>query len=377
MMTPPKPRTKHPNLPKYCTQANGRIVYRPRIAPENRHIIPTDKHGYLRPPVRLGKPGDPQRDIIAAYLAAENSLQQQISATRHTLAWVVDQYKKSSKFKGLAAGSQKRIDGFFKILSHPVTIDGEQKTFGDLPACSITRPMVRRLADRRLKQYQAHGKKGVVMVNREITSLASAMKWAQEHIDNLGINENPFRVEKYTEQANTRYVTDDEYQTQRALSASVADYLPVVFELTYLLASRSIETLDIKLADIDPDRQTGGIYVTRRKGSESNIIEWSDRLYQAYLDARELNKNHKVASIDAPLITNTQGQALKIDALRSAMGRLKQKMAKQGLADVYWNLHKLKSKGVSDAQDDRIAGHKSESMRNRYRVKTARRKPAR
>jgi integrase len=373
----PKPRAKNTNLPKYCTLSNGRIVYRPRIAPEHRHIIPTDRHGYLRPPVRLGKPGDPEREIIAAYLTAKNQIEQQIAATHHTLAWVVNQYTRSSKFKGLAPCSQRRAQVFLRILDHPATIDGEQKTLGDIPARSITRPMVRRLADQRLKQYQSNGKKGVVIVNREITTLASAIKWAKDHIDRLGIVENPFGIEKYSEQPNTRYVTDEEYHIQRDIAAGVADYLPVVFELAYLLAGRSVEMLDIKLSDIDTDRETGGIHVTRRKGSESNIIEWSDRLYQAYQDARELHARHKIAAIDAPLLINQQGQALRIETLRTAMSRLKKKMAKESLSDVYWSLHKLKSKGVSDAQDDRIAGHKSESMRNRYRVKTARRKPAR
>jgi hypothetical protein len=58
------------------------------------------------------------------------------------------------------------------------------------------------------------------------------------------------------------------------------------------------------------------------------------------------------------------------------MQRLKKLMESEGMGDVYWSLHKLKSKGVSDARDDRIAGHKSEAMRERYKTKIERHKPA-
>jgi hypothetical protein len=57
------------------------------------------------------------------------------------------------------------------------------------------------------------------------------------------------------------------------------------------------------------------------------------------------------------------------------MKRLKQKMVLKGLGDVYWHL--LKSKAVSDAEDKRIAGHKTEAMRERYNTKLESYKPAR
>ena len=37
---------------------------------------------------------------------------------------------------------------------------------------------------------------------------------------------------------------------------------------------------------------------------------------------------------------------------------------------LYWTLHDLKRKGISDSENKRIGGHKSESMRQRYNVKT-------
>jgi hypothetical protein len=55
--------------------------------------------------------------------------------------------------------------------------------------------------------------------------------------------------------------------------AAAPAYLPVLFEITYTVASRGIKTLDIKLSQMDLDRATGGIYVDRRKGNDCNYIE--------------------------------------------------------------------------------------------------------
>lgn len=37
---------------------------------------------------------------------------------------------------------------------------------------------------------------------------------------------------------------------------------------------------------------------------------------------------------------------------------------------MYWTLHDLKRKGISDSENKRIGGHKTEAMRQRYNVKT-------
>ena len=372
-----KPRTRYPNLPKYVTESNGRIVYRPRVPKDWQGIIPMDRSGFLKPPIKLGKPTDPEPYLLNGYLAARASLEARVGSVKHTLRWLIEEYKKSKTFKSLAIESQRQADFLCRILDHPICIDGRDSTLGDLLVTHISKPMVRRLAEKRLEDYKAKGRKGTVLVNREITFLSSATKWAMNYLDNLGLVENPFRIIKFKEEPNRRYVTDEEYETQYKLAGTIADYLPVIFEITYLVASRGIETLDIKLSDIEPDRKTGGIYVHRRKGSKDNFIEWSDRLYQAYLNAKGLHAKHRISSIEAPLIIGSHGQQLRKSALDTAMQRLKKLMESEGLGDVYWSLHKLKSKGVSDARDDRIAGHRSEAMRERYKTKIERHKPAR
>ncbi len=362
---------------KYVTRVNGRWVYRPRIPAADRGEIRTDKNGFLAPPIRLGSVNDHDDDIIDAYRAAKSRLQARADLKKHTLRAIVALYRASNVFKRLAIGSQRRSDALMPVLEHKIRIDGRPATLGDLALRHITRPMVRRLADKRLDNYRAKGREGSAIVNREISFLSAATKWAMEHIDNLGAPENPFKIEKHTEPKNTRYVTDDEYAIQHREAAAIADYLPIVHELAYLLACRGDEVLKIKLSDVDTDPITGGITVARAKGSKTNIINWSERLHAAYVAARQRHAAHTVASIDAPLIINTKGQRLTKSGLDSAMQRLKNRMKEKGLEHVFFSLHRLKSKGISDAENDKIGGHKSEAMRNRYHVKLEKFEPPR
>jgi len=48
-----------PPLPKYVYHVNGRVVYRPRIKPEDQALVPTDSRGFLKPPCRLASSAAP------------------------------------------------------------------------------------------------------------------------------------------------------------------------------------------------------------------------------------------------------------------------------------------------------------------------------
>jgi len=293
-------------------------------------------------------------------------------ANRRDLTWLVGKYMQSRKFTDLSKHSQRDGEVLKRVLEHPLAIAGEQTTLGSITPAQVTKPLVRRVRERRLEQYQAAGRKGTVMVNREVAFLSTAMSWASENLDGIPA-ENPFKISKLKEQSRSHLVTDDDYTLQSGLAAEIAGYLPVVFELTYLLASRGVETLDISMADISDE----GIKVHRRKGSRDNLIEWSARLRAAYDAALAWRSQFKITQINAPLLLNAKGEALTKHGLDSAMGRLRNKMAERGLQDRYWSMHMLKHKGVSDSTDKTIAGHVSESIRNIYDHSLPRNKPAR
>lgn len=89
-----------------------------------------------------------------------------------------------------------------------------------------------------------------------------------------------------------------------------------------------------------------------------------------------MHSNYKITQIDPPLIIGMRGRKLTTTGIQNAMQKLKKLMIEQEM-NVFWSLHKLKSKGISDAENDRIAGHKSEQMREQYKTKVEQIKPAR
>jgi len=359
---------------KYVHIVNGRVVYRPYITKSERTVdMNLDNHGRIKPPLVLGREGDEPDFIYKAYLNAKEELKKEIYAEANTLGWIVDKYLESRQFKSLAISTQKRSKNLKKILDHPMIINSCDSTLAKLPISQVTKPSFQALAEKRLSDYKKAGRKGEVQVNREITFISGAIRWATNYIHDLGISQNPLKgFVKITETPDNRYVTDDEYDIQFREAEFIADYLQPIFELTYLLATRGIETLDIRMSDCTNE----GIRTHRRKGSKDNIIAWSNRLTKAYKLAISRHKNFKVMQVDPYLITGFSGGQLTKSTLDDAMQRLKRRMVKNGCGDVYWSLHKLKSKGVSDSDNKRIAGHKTEQMRQKYDTKLHIFKPA-
>lgn len=156
-----------------------------------------------------------------------------------------------------------------RILSHPMKVSGKTITLAELPASSLTQPTLRALFDRRMTIYQASGRKGSAMVNREKAYLSAMLSWGMQHVDGLGLSVNPCKgIDGMRETARDRYVTDAEYHAQMEVAREVADYLPIVFELAYLCAARGSEIVALRRDSI----KTEGLLIRRGKGSRDNII---------------------------------------------------------------------------------------------------------
>lgn len=352
---------------------NGRIVYRPYIPVAERHAdIKVDYRGQLCPPIKLGKVGDPDQKIMAAYLAASQQLKQQCTSIRNTLNWLSQQYQASRQFKELSPSSQRSARWTAGILEHPLLIDGKQQTVGDLLLTQVKKPLFQSLVERRLALAKAQGKKGGAWVNREIAYVSSMLSWGVNYIPDVGIDSNPLLgFKRVIEQPRTRHVTDAEYWLQYNIAAETTNsVLPLVFELTLGLAARGAEALDIKLSDCSEQ----GIHVRRLKGSRDTLIEWQregenkqeSRLWKVYQAALARHAEHKIQPFDPHLIITRTGDRLTPSGLQSAMQRLKAKMTERGLENSYWTVHELKHKAITESHDKRLAGHKTEAMRNKY-----------
>lgn len=345
--------------PKGVEDSNGRMIYRPVIPVADRSKIATDNRGRLKPPIFLGKRGDSEAAILRAYLAAVEEIQVMLGGSvRFSLHWLDEQYSKSERFRSLSVKSQANIGFMRRLLDHKIKVSGAAGLFGDLQASALTPPMLRSLFDRRLQIYRDAGKKGSAIVNRERAYLSAMLSWGIEHIDGLGLATNPCKgIRGAKETPRSRYVTEDDYQIQSDMAREIADYLPVVFELAYLCAARGSEIVALRRDSIRDE----GLVIRRGKGSRDNIIKWSTRLRQAVAAATRGHSN-------LHLIVNTQDQPLNKHALDTAMQRLKAKMEESGHGAQWWTLHDLKRKGLTDAADKTIAGHRTEAMRQRYNV---------
>ena len=346
-------------------EVNGRIVYRPRVPKGKQDILPTDKSGFLRPPVKLGMVGDREQSILRAYITAKDRIESAGDPDKGTLTWLKRKYLDSQRFKKLKPKVQDDYEGKLnRLMNFPAVINGVASTVGQIRVHQITKPALRKLIDRMLEDYQGRGYDGRSTINGQFRCLSAMLTYGMQYHESLGLDHNPcIGIELQLENKRDRYITDEEYFIQHDFARlHGADWLPVFFEHAYLLAARSVEVTDLTIDSVIED----GYIVERRKGSKDNVILFSIRLKEAYQAALALRKTRKKQADF--LIYTRGGKQLAHSTIGSAMQRLKAKMKKAGLQDVYWTIHDLKRKGISDASDVNIGGHKTEEMRQRYRV---------
>lgn len=354
--------------------ANGRIVYRPIIKGDPPEGYDKDPRNRLRPPIKLGKVGDPEAAILNTYLKVVETLKDPWGHRVNTLFWIFEQYSKSSEFCQLSKNTQSGyIVHIRKFLDFDIYIGARKAKLGDIKVSQITLPMINGIKNRLIKDEQAAGKAGTAYVNGHIRAARAMMSWAINNIEGLEVHYNPLKGIKLNgEKPRDRYVTDEDYVTQYLFAVDHgAEYLPLVFEHAYLLACRSIEVCNLTLDDIEDE----GYLVRRTKGSRTNVITWTPRLLAAR-DAAMLYRE-KVGTNTKYLIPSVWGNHITKNTLQSAMQSLKKLMHEAGLDSISWDLHDLKRKGISDAEDARIGGHKSEQMRERYTTKLRKFKPPR
>lgn len=344
-----------PKLPPSCyvkSKKYGYVVFRPKV--KSKPWLEHDAGGFLKPPIPLGKLSDGYEKIYKSYQIAKQVLEPN-AAQVNTLHWIWARFKESRQFKQLAATTQKRYAVAEAVLSHDIKIQRKPATFGDLRPEQLKRPMVIRLMDKRLSMYKDKGRQGESMVNYEIRVLSSAITWALNYVDDIGVTVNPIiNIPKFRENKEGRYVTDAEYMGQLKRAPG---YLPAFMEVCYLCAARQIEIRHIKKSHVHGDK----LLIERRKGSNDNYIKITPRLQAAIEWALRYG-----ATSSGWLFNDANGAQISQEGVKSAMSRLKAKMKSEGMEKDYWSLHLLKHKGQTDSKDKGITGHASEEMKRLY-----------
>ncbi len=298
---------------------------------------------------QLGFVTDSLATIMKRYQKALESIEQ--SNKTNTLAWLSELYQESHKFKGLAKTTQPRYKTAAMVLDH---IGQTGKRFGDMPLDKLTKPMMQKIMQVRLAMYKERGLKGESAVNYEVAYLSSMSAWGLNFGPKVKIQINPLlKIEKLKAPKNERYVTHQEYWAQYNQSPAL---LQAFYEVQYLCVCRAIEVRQLK----ESNDLGNKLLIKRTKGSKDTYINVSDRLRAAIDKAKALRPKQKITVIgeDRPIFCNQNGERIKREGLKSAMGRIKAKMGAG-----FWSLHLLKSKGLSDSKEKDIAGLTEEMKR--------------
>lgn len=318
---------KDDRLPAYVRRhrARDRILYQPYQAGEwGKTLTLRDRAGE---PLLADASAD---EIWQAYARLD------VEKAPRTLRWMIERYMETDRFKALA--SQEECRRYADVI---LDTPGKRGLFGDVRLTSLRR--------RHFIQYLE--RRPPVTGNREIQFVRGAFTWAKEM---EYVTESPahgFRLNK--ESSRDRYITDNEYERLLgAARSSKSPYLAPAMELAYLLRARVGEVVSLQRKHLRDE----GIYLKRKKGSESEITLWSPRLKAAVADAQAHNRD----VISPYLLHNKLGRPITTNAVNQAYQKIKKKTKIKGIT-----FHDLKAKGITDHKQHH-GGHRSARMEAVY-----------
>lgn len=300
----------------------------------------------------------PRKKTVAgprALLSELHGIVERSNSRQGTVGWVMEQFRKSSKWQELGELTRKDYLYVEKVLGKlPVRSGG---FFADLVAERLTRVAVQSIVERVAQEGT------LTKANKIQRYLSRLFEWAQNHV---GLTHNPAAgVEKVRERKQQRLPTTDAYEKVLAFAkercaltpnskGSIAPYLWAFLEITYLCRLRGIETLTLKL----DAATTRGVLTNRRKGSRDNEVRWSPRLRAAWAGALAcrqtvLDRKAKdgIVLVPAPvLFLNRDGQPLDKSGFDTLWQRfIKLAINEKVIAEAQrFSPHDLKRKGVTD-----------------------------
>jgi site-specific recombinase XerC len=351
-----------------------------------------DPSGKGRWYIFVKKEGRPARETIAGPHARLSDLHRIMEEgkggpTHGSVAWVLESFHDSTKFKGLAKATKRDYEVCRKVVEEFPTAIGIK--FGALVAARLTQTNVQRMLEKIVKQGTPS------KANHVLRYLRRVFKWAGPH---LGLKDNPAKgIEQATERKRRRLPPQQVYDAVVAYARERGAYTPhtkgsqppylwIVAELGYLCRLRGIETNTLVEAQGEKD----GLRTDRRKGSRNNIVEWSPRLRTAWNAALAYRKSiidkrgqpEQLRAEDRYVFLSEDGEPLTKDGLDSAWQRLIKKAIEDHVIteDQRFSLHDLKRKGGTDTAgnvaDKQTALGVTEAMMKVYDLSVPRVKPS-
>lgn len=195
-----------------------------------------------------------------------------------------------------------------------------------------------------------------IAANREKALLSHVLRYAIR----WGIaNDNPCRnVSRNVEKPRDRYVTDEELDLFLSVCPTL---LQVYIGIKRLTGMRCGDMLKIRMSNLTPD----GLTVTQSKTGYKLLYEWTPELRAAVDQAIRLPRSVR----GLHLFCTQRGQPYTGNGFRAIWQRAMRKAVRVGLER--FTEHDLRAKVITDAKSlgqdaQRIAGHKSSAMTDRY-----------
>lgn len=365
----PRKRNNYPDwLPKYVIARHGWYKLRPYLGRENGKTI-------FGPEIPVVRTNCSAQEFFRAFEKI------QTKSDSRTLSWLLDKYNKSDQFKERAYSTQIEYLRFSENICSTTmkSKSGKTDVLGNLSLKDFTKPKVRQFLDTA---------KAKVSANRKIQYLSAAWSWAAERYENLP--DNPcIGVKLNKEVARDRYPEDWEYWVVYLVAGTMRNpYFAPAMELAYLCRGRRDEVFSLTQNDFRDE----GIYLSRSKGSVSEITEWSTRLIAAVDYCKAIYPDAPTPIKGAFLLHDKKGQKYTKNALDSAWQRVVKKAKDRGAelpealvkeakkmgakvedGRVYltdgFTFHDIKAKGISDHSMTNSGQHKSKKMEAVYQRK--------
>ena len=269
-----------------------------------------------------------------------------------TIGRLIDEYFRSPKFKELAPETQKSYERYRK--AGKIGLDA---AFSKMRCDALEPKHVRRYMDLMGARINARtGAPAKALANRHLSLLSTICGWGRQR---GYIATNPCDgVDKYSERARDRYVTDDEYF---ALYKMAPVHIQATMEIAYLCAARLSDVLALTTFQIREE----GLFIRQGKTGKKQIKSWSPRLKEAVEMCRSIAPPGTTR-----VICNKSGRGYTRDGFESAVTRLKNSLKEKGVI-INWTMHDLKAKSISDYSGDKLkfSGHSSQRMLSVYNRK--------
>lgn len=314
-------------LPQYVEIGRSAYEYRPRV-----------DGGRLN--IRLCSLDAKQNIVVQRYEEEKRKLE--MSAGRLDALFI--EFFESSDCSKLAPGTVKQYEKNARQLN---------KVFGHLQAKAIKPEHVRRYMDLRGKEHE-------VTANREKSFMSRVFSWAYERGK---VPMNPCKgVRKFTEEARTRYITDEEYA---AVYKQADQILKAVMEISYCCAARKGDVLSLENNKLLKE----GVFIKQGKTQKEQIQAWSPRLRDAIKTAQLATPTSNFKYV----ICNKKGGKITEGSLDAKWRKAKIAAKKENPEMQFdFTFHDVKAKAISDYVGDKqkFSGHKTASMVATYDRKT-------